>query len=92
MQLHATAIRLGRLAAMPAGNQLVSAPHRPASCRDSSKEARLLRCYRGSKTDTCLLAGGGGQRPRSGSDRQGGRRKSSVMEQLSTFLKSGLKI
>ena len=97
IQLHATAVRLGRLsatAASSASRQLI-AP-RPAGQRGGGTSFRegkgmavaastRLQKYRGSKTDTCLV--GGGRKV----ERQG-RRKSSVIEQLSTFLKTGLKI
>jgi hypothetical protein len=98
IQLHATAVRLGRLAAT---NQLIADQRggmvnsRLGSSFREGKMAppaiRLMK-YRGSKTDTCLTGSGrgGAQRPIR-VDRQG-RRKSSVIEQLSSFLKTGLKL
>jgi hypothetical protein len=98
IQLHATAVRLGRLATT---NQLIAdqrgglANSRLGSSFREGKMAppanRLMK-YRGSKTDTCLTGSGrgGAQRPIR-VDRQG-RRKSSVIEQLSSFLKTGLKL
>ena len=89
IQLHATAVRLGRLTS-PA--HLSKAGHHSSSFRDAKESEARLQKYRGSKTDTCLLEGGG-QRTggRAGSERQR-RRKSSVIDQLSNFLKAGLKI
>ena len=95
IQLHATAVRLGRLTS-PA--HLSKAGHHSSSFRDAKESEARLQKYRGSKTDTYLLEGGGqrtgghaGQGGRAGSERQR-RRKSSVIDQLSNFLKAGLKI
>jgi hypothetical protein len=100
IQLHATAVRLGRLAT---SNQLIAVQRGSSGLANSRlgssfregkmapPENRLMK-YRGSKTDTCLTGSGrgGAQRPIM-VDRQG-RRKSSVIEQLSSFLKTGLKL
>ncbi len=88
IQLHATAVRLGRLTSSTPSNQLIA--HR-ASFREAGETS--VQKYRGSKTDTCLIAGG--QRAagvRSVVAERQRRRKSSVMDQLSNFLKVGLKI
>ena len=97
IQLHATAVRLGRLAATSneliadqRGNAAVNSRQGSSFREGKAGAASRLQKYRGSKTDSCLTGSG----PRGGPQRpaRAGRRKSSVINQLSSVIKTGLKL